>query len=118
MRNIVYTTSPFESCTFLFCKHVVAKVTLVPCSVNLTGKRDKVGHGKVTINNARIILLPKDQTIRFYLRRRVRNCLHVCNVKIDVNYGVSYLNMNVKVLFGRVHNFFKLLTKCHCMSCT
>ena len=27
------------------CKHVVAKVTLVPCSVNLTGKRDTVGHG-------------------------------------------------------------------------
>ena len=37
------------------CKHVVAKVTLVPCSVNLTGKRDTVGHGEVTINNARII---------------------------------------------------------------
>ena len=34
------------------CKHVVAKVILVPCSVNLTGKRDKVGHGEVTINNA------------------------------------------------------------------
>ena len=33
----------------------MAKVTLVPCSVNLTGKRDKVGHGEVTINNARII---------------------------------------------------------------
>ena len=38
------------------CKHVVAKVTLVSCSVNLTGKRDKVGHGEVTVNNARIIL--------------------------------------------------------------
>ena len=38
------------------CKHVVAKVTLVPCSVNLTGERDKVGHGEVTINNARIII--------------------------------------------------------------
>ena len=38
------------------CKHVVAKVTLVPCSVNLTGKRDTVGHGEVTINNARIII--------------------------------------------------------------
>ena len=37
------------------CKHVVAKVTLVPRSVNLTGKRDKVGHGEVTINSARII---------------------------------------------------------------
>ena len=37
------------------CKHVVAKVTFVPCSVNLTGKRDTVGHGEVTINNARII---------------------------------------------------------------
>ena len=37
------------------CKHVVAKVALVPCSVKLTGKRDKVGHGEVTINNARII---------------------------------------------------------------
>ena len=33
----------------------MAKVTLVPCSVNLTGKRDTVGHGEVTINNARII---------------------------------------------------------------
>ena len=33
----------------------MAKVTLVPCSVNLTGERDTVGHGKVTINNARII---------------------------------------------------------------
>ena len=33
----------------------MAKVTLVPCSVNLTSKRDKVGHGKVTINNALII---------------------------------------------------------------
>ena len=37
------------------CKHVVAKVTLVPYSVNLTGKRDTVGHGEVTINNAKII---------------------------------------------------------------
>ena len=37
------------------CKHVVTKVTLVPCSVNLTGKRDTVGHGEVTINNATII---------------------------------------------------------------
>ena len=37
------------------CKHVVAKVTLVPCSINLTGKQDTVGHGEVTINNARII---------------------------------------------------------------
>ena len=34
------------------CKHVVAKVILVPCSVNFTGKRDKVGHGEATINNA------------------------------------------------------------------
>ena len=39
------------------CKHVVAKVTLVPCSVDLTGQRDKVGHGEVTINNARMIRL-------------------------------------------------------------
>ena len=38
-----------------FCKHVVAKVTLVPCSVNLTDKSNTVGHGEVTINNARII---------------------------------------------------------------
>ena len=37
------------------CKHVVAKVTLVPCSVYLTGKRDTVGHGETTINNVRII---------------------------------------------------------------
>ena len=39
------------------CKHVVAKVTLVPCPVNLTGKRDKGGHGAATIKNTRIILL-------------------------------------------------------------
>ena len=41
--------------TILLYKHVVAKVTLVPCSVNLKGKRDTGGHGEVTINNARII---------------------------------------------------------------
>ena len=32
------------------------KVTLVPCSVNLTSKRDKDGHVSATINNARIII--------------------------------------------------------------
>ena len=42
--------------TIPFCKHVVAKVILVPCSVNLTGKREKVGHGGATINNVRIII--------------------------------------------------------------
>ena len=42
-------------CIIPLCKHVVAKVTLVPCSVNLTGKPDKGGHGGATINNARII---------------------------------------------------------------
>ena len=47
-----------QSAIIQLCKHVVAKVTLVPCSVNLTGKRDKVGHGEVTINNARIINEP------------------------------------------------------------
>ena len=41
------------------CKYVVAKVTLVPSSVNLTGKRDKGGHGGATINNARIIIFAK-----------------------------------------------------------
>ena len=39
-----------------FCKHIVAKVILIPCSVNETGKTDSVGHGEVTINNARIII--------------------------------------------------------------
>ena len=39
------------------CKHVVAKVTLVPCSVNLTGKRDQVVYGEGTINHARSIEL-------------------------------------------------------------
>ena len=50
------------------CKHVVAKVTLVPCSINLTGKRDKVGHGEVTCNNALIItsLLVKGNTKVFF----------------------------------------------------
>ena len=46
---------PFNSAIIPLCKHVMAKVTLVPCSVNLTGKQDTVGHGEVTINNARII---------------------------------------------------------------
>ena len=41
--------------TIPLCKHVVAKVTLVPRFVNLTGKRNTVGHGEVTINSARII---------------------------------------------------------------
>ena len=38
-----------------FCKHVVAKVIWfrVPLSKQL--KRDSVGHGEVTMNNARII---------------------------------------------------------------
>ena len=40
-----------------FCKHVVAKVILVLCSVNLTGKREKAGHRDTTINTARIIRL-------------------------------------------------------------
>ena len=31
-----------------FCKNVVAKVILVPCSVT----RDNTGHGEATINNA------------------------------------------------------------------
>ena len=50
------------------CKHVVAKVTLVPCSVDLTGKRDKVGHREVTINNARIINVacPKSPVTRTF----------------------------------------------------
>ena len=52
------------------CKHVVAKVTLVPCSVNLTGKRDKVGHGEVTINNARIIY------VSITKRGRYKNIMH------------------------------------------
>ena len=34
----------------------MAKVTLVPCSVNLICKPDKVGHG-LLVNNARIIRL-------------------------------------------------------------
>ena len=54
MQTLVFVCQPFTAIIPL-CKHVVAKVTLVPCSVNLTGKRDKVDHGEVTINNARII---------------------------------------------------------------
>ena len=51
------------------CKHVVAKVTLVPCSVKLTGKRDKVGQGEVTINNARIIVYLEKQCDKNYRYR-------------------------------------------------
>ena len=29
-----------------FCQYVVAKFTLVPCFINLTGKRDKVCHNQ------------------------------------------------------------------------
>ena len=43
------------------CKHVVAKVTLVLCSVYLTGKREKVGPGEVTTDNARIIVFTTRQ---------------------------------------------------------
>ena len=43
------------------CKRVEAKLTLVPCCVNLKGKRDKGGHGGATINNARIIKLWRQQ---------------------------------------------------------
>ena len=50
--------------TIPLCKHVVAKVTLVPCSVNLTGERDTVGHGEVTINNARIIIYLSQEITR------------------------------------------------------
>ena len=34
----------------------------MPCSVNLTGKRDKGGHGGATINNARIIVVTMAKT--------------------------------------------------------
>ena len=46
-----------------FCKHVLAKVTL-------TGKRDKVGHVEVTINNGRItptILKVAFMCVQFYI---------------------------------------------------
>ena len=51
ITGLVYINSSLE----WLCKHVVAKVTLVPRSVNLTSKRDKVGHGEGTINIAMII---------------------------------------------------------------
>ena len=54
-QDIVYLSMKYL--IVQLCKHVVAKVTLVLCSVNLTGTRDKVGHGEVTINNARIIVI-------------------------------------------------------------
>ena len=62
----------FVCCSIIqLCKHVVAKVTLVPCSVNLTGKRDKVGHGEVTINNARIILIADKITKNTLLQKEL-----------------------------------------------
>ena len=51
-------TIEVQSSIIQLCKHVVAKFNLVPCSVNLTGERDKVGHGEVTINNAHVIFNP------------------------------------------------------------
>ena len=38
----------------------MAKVRLVPFTVNYTGKRDKGGQGGATIKNARIILFTGD----------------------------------------------------------
>ena len=57
------------------CKHDVAKVTLVPCSVKLTGKRVKVGHGEVTINNPRIIYNVFSKSINIYsVYKTSRSC--------------------------------------------
>ena len=69
------TFSGIITCIIPFCKHVMAKVILVPCFV----KRDSVGHGEVTINNAMIITtrrwvkrtvmdLSKPRSLRFYAR--------------------------------------------------
>ena len=60
------------------CKHVVAKVTLVPRSVNLTGKRDKVGHGEVTINSACIFQ-------GLYLQCSKYNLESICIGDIDLS---------------------------------
>ena len=51
-RLIVYIATPIMPSW----QHVVAKVILVSCSVTNQLKRDSVGHGEVTINNARIII--------------------------------------------------------------
>ena len=60
------------------CKHVVARVTLVPRSVYLTGKRDKVGHGEVTINSARIIDCILSRTLTVYDYHKL-TCLNYDN---------------------------------------
>ena len=68
------------------CKHVVAKVTLVPCSVNLTSKRDKVGHGAVTINNARIILCSPNRRTLVFERDGEHNNLKTCSNAVHAKY--------------------------------
>ena len=88
------------------------------CTVMLSTQYSIGAYQTFNVTRVELIRIRHIPETRRALRRDVRNCLHVCNVKIDVNYGVSYLNVNVKVLFGRVHNFFKLLTKCHCTACT
>ena len=45
------TGSKYFSYIMPFCKYVMAKVILVPCSVKQL-KRDNAGHGEATINNA------------------------------------------------------------------
>ena len=53
----------YHTISIPFCKHVVLKVTLVPCSVNLTGKWDKAAQRGATINNARIIFKCKTTSL-------------------------------------------------------
>ena len=73
---------PFGNAIIQLCKHVVAKVTLVPCSVKLTGKRDKFGHGEVTINNARIIPNPFLYNFHLSTIRQLKSVLKLRVLKI------------------------------------
>ena len=66
-------------------EHVVAKATLVPCSVNLTGKRDKGGHGAATINNARIIINKCTQPWLMYRNWKHRLPIQVQKVVLDTD---------------------------------
>ena len=53
--NCIFCCACSSFIELVFCRHVVSKVILVPCSFNLTGERDNAGHGEATINTARII---------------------------------------------------------------
>ena len=79
----------------------MAKVTLVPRSVNVTGKRDKAGHGGTTIHNVMIIY-----TVLFYttlphnlIKEKLLDLIEWTFKRALKNYGSLYLACNDRKAF-------------------